>query len=259
MKSEHFPLTLYPTHNLRVRSKLDGLAWEGCKVVYNMLRQSPLGYAISAYIWIHPTLLQEFWWRAETIFRGTKKWIRSTVLDRVIILSKETLRVSLQLNEDIDATFFTRETLDQTLKEIGYHTPNRSRQISRSGFIPPYLYLVTQLGVCYSRKHGHFNELSYRLMEMVHAVVQEKPYNFSKYLMRDLEENIHTHQPYLIYPRFVMKVITSQLDFGGVTNWYPRVQVVLQEDLNIPSLVPTNQHTGRTTYLWMYASLIYDD
>ncbi|MFS8019136.1 hypothetical protein Hanom_Chr15g01400291 [Helianthus anomalus] len=187
-----------------------------------MLRQSPFGFAISTFIWIYPTLLQEFWWRAEAIFQGTRMWIRSTVMNSVIILSEETLRVALQLNDGIDATFFTSETLDQTLKEMGYHTPNRPMQISRSGFIPPYQYLVTQLSVCFSRKHGHFNELSYRLMEVVHAVVQDKPYNFSKFLMRDLEANMHTHKPFLIYPHFVMKVITSQLDFGGVTNWYPR-------------------------------------
>ncbi|MFS8007937.1 hypothetical protein Hanom_Chr14g01266871 [Helianthus anomalus] len=162
-------------------------------------------------------------------------WIRSTVMNRVIILSEETLGVALQLNDDIDATFFTRETLDEILKEMGYHTPNRSR------------------------KHGHFNELSYRLMEVVHAVVQDKPYNFFKFLMRDLEANMRTHQAFLIYPRFVMKVITSQLGFGGVTNWYQRAQLALLENLNVPSLVPTNQHTGHITYMWVYATLVYDD
>ncbi|MFS7986141.1 hypothetical protein Hanom_Chr11g01006921 [Helianthus anomalus] len=58
------------------------------------------------------------------------------------------------------------------------------------------------------------------MMEVVHAVVQEKPYIFSKFIMRDLESNMHTRQPFLIYPRFVNKVITKQLDFEGVTSWY---------------------------------------
>ncbi|MFS7966837.1 hypothetical protein Hanom_Chr09g00778531 [Helianthus anomalus] len=86
---------------------------------------------------------------------------------------------------------------------MGYRTPNLSRQINKSGFIPPYPYLVTQLSACFSKKIGHFNGLSYRLMEVVHVVVQEKPYNFSKFLMRDLEANMHTRQPFLIFPRFV--------------------------------------------------------
>ncbi|MFS7919093.1 hypothetical protein Hanom_Chr03g00208841 [Helianthus anomalus] len=51
------------------------------------------------------------------------------------------------------------------------------------------------------------------MMKVVHAVVQDKSYNFSKFLMRDLESNMHTRQPFLIYPRYVTKVITSQLDF----------------------------------------------
>ncbi|MFS7987417.1 hypothetical protein Hanom_Chr11g01022431 [Helianthus anomalus] len=96
-------------------------------------------------------------------------------------------------------------------------------------------------------------------MEVVHAVVQEKPYNFSKFLMRDLEANMYTRQPFLIYPRFVTKVITIQLNFGGVPNLYPRAQFVLQEDLNVPSLVPTQNHTGHITYLWVYVTCFYND
>ncbi|MFS7919396.1 hypothetical protein Hanom_Chr03g00212221 [Helianthus anomalus] len=120
--------------------------------------------------------------------------------------------------------------LEETLKEMGYRTPNLSTQINKSGFIRPYQYLVTQLSVCFSKKIGHFNELSYRLMEVVHAVVQDKTY-FSKFLMRDLEANMHTRQPFLIFPRFVTKLITSQLDFGGVTNWYPRAHVYYKKKI----------------------------
>ncbi|MFS7979936.1 hypothetical protein Hanom_Chr10g00933541 [Helianthus anomalus] len=97
------------------------------------------------------------------------------------------------------------------------------------------------------------------MMEVVHEVVQEKLYNFSKFLMRDLESNMHTCQPFLIYPRFVTKVITSQLDSGGVRSWYPRAQVALQENMNVPSLVPSPNHSGHTTYLWLYVKGIYNE
>ncbi|MFS7988151.1 hypothetical protein Hanom_Chr11g01031251 [Helianthus anomalus] len=94
-------------------------------------------------------------------------------MNRVIILKEETLRDAIQLTNDPDTTFFPGEKLEETLKETGYRTPNI----------------------------GHFNELSHRLMEVVHAVVQEKSYNFSKFLMRDLEANMHTRQHFLIFPR----------------------------------------------------------
>ncbi|MFS7953021.1 hypothetical protein Hanom_Chr07g00613771 [Helianthus anomalus] len=96
-------------------------------------------------------------------------------------------------------------------------------------------------------------------MEVVYEFVQEKTYNLSKFLMRDLEANMHTRQPFLIFPRFVAKVITSELNFGGVTYRYPRAQLVLQEDLNVPSLIPTQSHTGHITYLWVYAKCLYND
>ena len=149
-------------------------------------------------------------------------WIDSEVMGLKITLKEETLRDVLRLGVDQENTFLDKADVQQTLTEMGYHTYNVSRQISKSGFIPPFQYLVTQLSVCFSKKIGHFNELSNRMMEVVHAVVQEKPYNYAKFLMRDLVANVHDRQPFLIYPRFVTKVITSQLDFVGVRSCYPK-------------------------------------
>ncbi|MFS7928634.1 hypothetical protein Hanom_Chr04g00323051 [Helianthus anomalus] len=196
IRTEHFPLILHKTHSLRLRSKLEGPAWEDCQYVYNMLKQSPLGHAISKHVTIYPELLQEFWWNEETVYSGTNMWIQSQVMGFTIILNEETLRDALRLGDDPDTTFFPREILEETLKDIGYRTPNVLRQISMSGFIQPFQYLVTQLSVCFSKKIGHFIELSYKMMEVVHVVVQEKPYNFSKFLMRNLKSNMHTRQPF---------------------------------------------------------------
>ncbi|MFS7938061.1 hypothetical protein Hanom_Chr05g00435031 [Helianthus anomalus] len=77
------------------------------------------------------------------------------------------------------------------------------------------------------------------MMEVIHAVVQEKPYNYSKFLMRDLEANIHDCQPFLIYPRFVTKL-------------------ALQENISDPTLVPSTNHSGRITYLWLYVKCMYN-
>ncbi|MFS7991885.1 hypothetical protein Hanom_Chr12g01075861 [Helianthus anomalus] len=76
--------------------------------------------------------------------------------------------------------------------------------------------------------------------------------------MRDLEANVHDDNPFLIYPRFVTKVITSQLDFGGVRSCYTRAELVLQENLRVASLVPSTNHTGRITCLWLYVKCMYN-
>ncbi|MFS7945388.1 hypothetical protein Hanom_Chr06g00523721 [Helianthus anomalus] len=62
----------------------------------------------------------------------------------------------------------------------------------------------------------NFNEISYKLMEHVHAIVHDVPYNYSHYLMRYFIGNIDSSRPFLMYPRLLMKVISSKLDFGGV-------------------------------------------
>ncbi|MFS7953692.1 hypothetical protein Hanom_Chr07g00621631 [Helianthus anomalus] len=62
----------------------------------------------------------------------------------------------------------------------------------------------------------NFNGISYKLMEFVHALVHDVPYNFSHYLMRNFVSNLYSSRPFLVYPRFLMRVITNQLDFEGV-------------------------------------------
>ncbi|MFS8024395.1 hypothetical protein Hanom_Chr16g01462731 [Helianthus anomalus] len=223
-----------------------------------MIMRSPLGFVVSTHVTIYPGLLQEFWWNAEIVFSGTTMWIESKVMGVIITLKDETLRDVLKLGDDQENTFLDKEMVQQTLTDMGYHTYNVSRQINKFSFIPPFQYLVTLLSVCFSKKIEHFNELSNRMMEVNHAVVQEKPYNYSKFLMRDLEANIHNRQPFLIYPRFVTKVITSQLDFGGERSWYPRAELALQENISDPTLVPSTNHSGHITYLWLYVKCMYN-
>ncbi|MFS7907202.1 hypothetical protein Hanom_Chr01g00068531 [Helianthus anomalus] len=105
---------------------------------------------------------------------------------------------------------------------MGYNMDNPNRPISKTGFIKPWQYLVTQMGVCFSKKIINHHEISYRLMEPIHALVQDIPYNFSHYLMKDITNNMWSSRPFLVYPRFLMRKITSQLGFGSIPAWYPR-------------------------------------
>ncbi|MFS8033177.1 hypothetical protein Hanom_Chr17g01566461 [Helianthus anomalus] len=76
-------------------------------------------------------------------------------------------------------------------------------------------------------------------MEPMHVIVQEVPYNFSYYLTRDFVSNLWSSRPFLVYPRFLMRVITHQLDFGEVSVWYPRAEMLLKENFHNAHLVPT--------------------
>ncbi|MFS7995197.1 hypothetical protein Hanom_Chr12g01115221 [Helianthus anomalus] len=64
-------------------------------------------------------------------------------------------------------------------------------------------------GNLFSKKIINYHEISYKLMEPVHAIVQDVPYNFSHYLMKDLTSNLWSSRPFLVYPRFMMRVIIS--------------------------------------------------
>ncbi|MFS7912108.1 hypothetical protein Hanom_Chr02g00125981 [Helianthus anomalus] len=68
---------------------------------------------------------------------------------------------------------------------------------------------VTQLGICFLKKIVNFHEVSYKVMELVPTIVQDVPYNLSHYLMRDFVSNWYSSKPFLVHPRFLMRVITQ--------------------------------------------------
>ena len=108
MESNQFPLILHEHHNLRLRSNLEGPAWEDCRFVYNMIMRSPLGFAISTHVTIYPELLQEFWWNAQVVMSGTSMWINSEVMGVKITLKEETLRDVLKLGDDQKSTILDK-------------------------------------------------------------------------------------------------------------------------------------------------------
>ncbi|MFS7987951.1 hypothetical protein Hanom_Chr11g01028811 [Helianthus anomalus] len=89
-------------------------------------------------------------------------------------------------------------------------------------------------------------------------MVQDVPYNFSHYLIRDFVRNLWSSRPFLVYRHFLMRVITHQLDFGGVPVWYPRAEMIFQENFHNAHLVPTSNHTGLETHLWAFIEIIFN-
>ena len=85
------------------------------------------------------------------------------------------------------------------------------------------------------------------------------PYNFSYYLMRDFASNMWSSRPFLMYPRFLMKIITSQLDFGGIPAGYQRAELILQQNTSIALLRPTNKNFGLVTEQWVLLEIEYGD
>ncbi|MFS7927838.1 hypothetical protein Hanom_Chr04g00313861 [Helianthus anomalus] len=138
---------------------------------------------------------------------------------------------------------------------MGYHTVTPQRAINKHGFIKPWQYLVTQMGACISKKVTNHHEVSLRLMEPIRALVLGTTYNFSYYLIRDFASNMWSGRPFLIYPRFLMKIITSQLDFGGVPASFSRAEMRLQENMNLSMLIPTNQNSGLITDLLLLVEM----
>ncbi|MFS8016572.1 hypothetical protein Hanom_Chr15g01370181 [Helianthus anomalus] len=209
ISADLFPLPLHPTLNLRVRVDLNEPAWAGCNVILAMVMQSPHPYAVTTHICVHPDILQEFWRHVKLLHKGRLTCIGSWVMGKAIILGEDVIREVLNLNDDNNILTFTRHQLNNTLTQMGYNVEDPNRPITKSDFIKPWQFLVKQLWICFSKKVVNFHEIYWSLMEPVHAMVQEVPYNFSHYLMKDLTSNLWSNRSFLVYPCFLIRVITS--------------------------------------------------
>ena len=261
IQADRFPLLLHPYHNLKLRTSFEGPLWDGCQTVVNMLMASNLGNALTANITIFPEILQTFWQNAKLSESQDRGWIyvESKVLNQTIRITENTIRTALQLNDDNNVLMFSEDEIEETLEHMGYNPENDPRAINKNGFIKPWQFLITQLGACFSRKTINHHEASNKLLEICRAVTLKVPYNFSYYLMRDFASNMWSSRPFLMYPRFLMKIITSQLDFGGIPAGYQRAELILQQNTSIALLRPTNKNFGLVTEQWVLLEIEYGD
>ncbi|MFS7947197.1 hypothetical protein Hanom_Chr06g00545281 [Helianthus anomalus] len=146
---------------------------------------------------------------------------------------------------------FTKTEIEETLEQMGYKPVNSPRVITKNGFIKPWQFLITQMGAYFSKKVINHHEASHRLMEIVRALILDIPYNFSYYLMKDFASNMWSGRPFLIYPRFLMRIITSQLGFGGVPAGYLIAEMRLQQNMNLSVPRTTDQNSSLVTDLWV--------
>ncbi|MFS7997103.1 hypothetical protein Hanom_Chr12g01137801 [Helianthus anomalus] len=142
---------------------------------------------------------------------------------------------------------------------MGYNLVYPLGTINKNGFIKPWQYLVTQMGACFSKKIINHQKVSNRLMEPVQALILDTPYNFSYYIMKDIASNMWSGKPFLVYPRFLMRVITSQLGFRGVPAGFPRAEMRLQQNMNLNMLIPTDQNSSLVTELWLLFEIIHGE
>ncbi|MFS8019405.1 hypothetical protein Hanom_Chr15g01403401 [Helianthus anomalus] len=77
--------------------------------------------------------------------------------------------------------------------------------------------------------------------------------------MKDITSNLWSGMPFLVYPHFMMRLITSQLGFGGAPAWYHSAEVVLQQSIRHTMLIPTSRNTSLETHLWLFTRIIYGE
>ncbi|MFS7952455.1 hypothetical protein Hanom_Chr07g00607131 [Helianthus anomalus] len=79
--------------------------------------------------------------------------------------------MALQLNDDYNVLMFSKPEIEETLKQMGYNPINEPRAINKNGFIKPWQFLITIMGACFSKKAINHHEASYRLLEIVRALI----------------------------------------------------------------------------------------
>jgi len=185
-------------------------------VYYGQLLQFLQRSRIRRLLEYHPIIVESYvrdFWNSATYERDSN-CIRATVAGQSFEFTVAQLRESLQLGDDA-AQDYTRFEFSKTARGIaarrmGY-TGASTNSIVKSQLFGQWRFFAHLIVSCLSSKKSSLDVVNAREFSMVMALAYNKPYGFSSFLWEGFKTMIHSAERFLLYPRFVMQIITAQL------------------------------------------------
>ncbi|GJQ92760.1 hypothetical protein Tco_0003899 [Tanacetum coccineum] len=199
-------------HNADFHQIIDFLA--GCSINYSLLVDPDL-----IGLW-----LQQFWATASLRVINDVPHIRAMVAGKRILISEETIRADLLLDDANGIDCFPRQVIWDSLRDIGYEGNLAQLTFSKPLFSPQWKYLVHVLLHCLSPKSTSWEQFGTNIASALVGLATNQSSNFSLMLMNGMLGHISNGTPFLMYPRFIQLFLNKQLE--GVTrpkNFLPPV------------------------------------
>ncbi|GJV40498.1 hypothetical protein Tco_1418938 [Tanacetum coccineum] len=139
--------------------------------------------------------------------------LHALVDGKKIIISKESLRRDLKLEDEEGIDCLPNSTIFEQLALMGYEKISQKLTFYKPFFSPQWKFLIHTILQCLSPKTTAWNEFSSTMTSAIICLATNQKFNFSKYIFESMVRNLdNVSGKFLMYPRFVQVFLEQQLD-----------------------------------------------
>jgi hypothetical protein len=185
--------------------------------ILNFLRNSHIYFALTTNPDIYEHTIRAFWRTAQVEVVDGETHIRATIAEREVIVSEQTIRAYLMLNDAEGINSIPNNTLLDNLALMGYEGNYRILTFQKALLSPQWKYFVHILQTCISKKRSTWNEFNVTIATALICLATGRTFNFSKMIFNDMIVNLNSslQNKFLMYPRFIQRILDQSLgDFG---------------------------------------------
>nr|GEU33818.1 putative ribonuclease H-like domain-containing protein [Tanacetum cinerariifolium] len=145
--------------------------------------------------------------------------IHATVDSKAVVVTEASIRSSLLINDDDGTACLTNEAIFQNLALMGYEGELNKLTFQKALFSSQWKYLIYTILYCLSSKSTSWNEFSTNIASAVICLATNQKFNFSKLIFDGMLRNLdNPKKKFLIYPRFLMVFLNTQIELGEPFN-----------------------------------------
>ncbi|KAJ0553357.1 hypothetical protein HanRHA438_Chr08g0348161 [Helianthus annuus] len=240
-----------PRHNMVAYLDLEEKISE-FKEITRWLCESRINEAITHQTPVYKTLVKEFWDSAKVIEVDGKEIICKQVKQRNVDVFADILNTFLQLNDNLEAPYSIPIMCQRgCLLQMKCIDDIFGGQINKITLSMRYKFLLHILIQCLCNRRNGCNMASNDLIGLMVALILNKPFNISKYLLSNMKENLRRigagGHKFWMYPRFLQMIMNVQHpDLPKEANDVLKIDVMIEHSLKIFKGVATKRYPEET-------------
>ena len=205
-------LTFCDTHNMvaflhKVKENKD------FHQIIDFLLKSHIQYALSVNPTIYTSHIRQFWDSATMNTIDGVQQIQAKVDDKSIIITEDSIRTDLHLDDASGMDSLPNQTIFDNLKLMGYEGSFDKLTFYKALVSPQWRFLIHTILQCLSQKRTSWNEFSSTIASAIVCLATNQKFNFSKLIFNGMLWNLeHVDKKFLMYPRFIQLFLNNHIE-----------------------------------------------
>ena len=181
--------------------------------IIDFLLKSHIQYALSINPTIYSSHIRQFWDSAKMNTINDVQQIEAKVDDKPIIITEESIRTDLHLDDATGIDSLPNQTIFDNLKLMGYEGSFDKLTFYKALVSPQWRFLIHTILQCLSQKRTSWNEFSSIIASAIVCLATNQKFNFSKLIFNGLLWNLeHVDKKFLMYPRFIQLFLNNHIE-----------------------------------------------